>query len=122
MWVFNIELNDQTCGIDLKTLQNRLYKKGIETRPAFVPINEQRALIKIFPKKIIKNSCPNASKLMKGGFYLPSGNNLKNNEIDYICEQLVCQAQPGDSILVMSNGGFGGIHDKVLQALSKKWK
>lgn len=39
-----------------------------------------------------------------------------------ICEQLVCQAQPGDSILVMSNGGFGGIHDKVLQALSKKWK
>ena len=88
MWVFNIEINDQVCSIDLKTLQNRLYK-GIETRPAFVPINEQKILLKIFPKKLIKNSCPNASKLMKSGFYLPSGNNLKNNEIDYICEQLI---------------------------------
>ncbi len=25
--------------------------------------------------------------------------------------------QPGDHILVMSNGGFGGVHDKLLQAL-----
>tara|TARA_B100001287_G_C22614170_1_gene496673 strand:+ start:85 stop:1215 length:1131 start_codon:yes stop_codon:yes gene_type:complete len=89
MWVFNLELNDETCNIDLKKLQSRLYKRGIETRPAFVPINEQKTLIKIFPKKIIKNSCPNASKLMKSGFYLPSGNNLKNNEIDFICEQLI---------------------------------
>jgi perosamine synthetase len=89
MWVFNMELDNKHCNIDLNTLQNRLYKKGIETRPAFVPINEQKALIKIFPKQIIKNSCPNASKLMKRGFYLPSGNNLKNREIDYICEKLI---------------------------------
>jgi UDP-N-acetylmuramate: L-alanyl-gamma-D-glutamyl-meso-diaminopimelate ligase len=26
-------------------------------------------------------------------------------------------AQPGDQILVMSNGGFGGIHQKLLDAL-----
>jgi UDP-N-acetylmuramate: L-alanyl-gamma-D-glutamyl-meso-diaminopimelate ligase len=26
-------------------------------------------------------------------------------------------AKPGDSILVMSNGGFGGIHQKLLDAL-----
>jgi UDP-N-acetylmuramate: L-alanyl-gamma-D-glutamyl-meso-diaminopimelate ligase len=30
---------------------------------------------------------------------------------------IVQAAQPGDHILVMSNGGFGGIHDKLLQAL-----
>ena len=89
MWVFNLELNDELCNVDLQTIQKRLYKKGIETRPAFVPINEQKALVKIFPKKIIKSSCPNASKLMKRGFYLPSGNNLKNREIDYICEKLI---------------------------------
>jgi UDP-N-acetylmuramate: L-alanyl-gamma-D-glutamyl-meso-diaminopimelate ligase len=29
-------------------------------------------------------------------------------------------AQPGDHILVMSNGGFGGIHDRLLDALAKK--
>jgi UDP-N-acetylmuramate: L-alanyl-gamma-D-glutamyl-meso-diaminopimelate ligase len=32
--------------------------------------------------------------------------------------QIVATARPGDSILVMSNGGFGGIHDKLLQALA----
>ncbi len=29
-------------------------------------------------------------------------------------------AQPGDHILVMSNGGFGGIHQKLLDGLAKK--
>lgn len=38
-----------------------------------------------------------------------------------IIELLVEQAQPGDSILVMSNGGFAGIHEKLLAALAKKW-
>jgi UDP-N-acetylmuramate: L-alanyl-gamma-D-glutamyl-meso-diaminopimelate ligase len=28
-------------------------------------------------------------------------------------------AQPGDHIIVMSNGGFGGVHDKILEALAK---
>jgi UDP-N-acetylmuramate: L-alanyl-gamma-D-glutamyl-meso-diaminopimelate ligase len=27
------------------------------------------------------------------------------------------KAQPGDSVLIMSNGGFGGVHDKLLKAL-----
>lgn len=38
-----------------------------------------------------------------------------------ICDYLVEQAQPGDCILVMSNGGFDGIHDKLLDALQAKW-
>ena len=29
-------------------------------------------------------------------------------------------AQPNDHILVMSNGGFGGVHDKILQALGAR--
>jgi len=41
---------------------------------------------------------------------------------DAICDYLVDQAEPGDCILVMSNGGFGGIHGKLLQALATKWK
>ena len=28
------------------------------------------------------------------------------------------QHQPGDQIVVMSNGGFGGIHKKLIEALS----
>ncbi|AHE99321.1 UDP-N-acetylmuramate:L-alanyl-gamma-D-glutamyl-meso-diaminopimelate ligase [Thioalkalivibrio paradoxus] len=30
-------------------------------------------------------------------------------------------ARPGDSVVVMSNGGFGGFHDALLQQLREKW-
>ena len=30
------------------------------------------------------------------------------------------EAKPGDHILVMSNGGFGGVHQKLLKAISAK--
>jgi len=29
-------------------------------------------------------------------------------------------SRPGDHILVMSNGGFGGLHDKLLAALKAR--
>jgi UDP-N-acetylmuramate: L-alanyl-gamma-D-glutamyl-meso-diaminopimelate ligase len=32
--------------------------------------------------------------------------------------QVAASARPGDQLLVMSNGGFGGIHDKLLRALA----
>ncbi len=37
-----------------------------------------------------------------------------------IIRDLVLDAQPGDHILVMSNRGFDGIHQKLLQALKEK--
>jgi UDP-N-acetylmuramate: L-alanyl-gamma-D-glutamyl-meso-diaminopimelate ligase len=39
-------------------------------------------------------------------------------ELDRLVEQVAQAARPGDHILVMSNGGFGGIHDKLLQRLA----
>ncbi|MGB5540966.1 MAG: UDP-N-acetylmuramate:L-alanyl-gamma-D-glutamyl-meso-diaminopimelate ligase [Gammaproteobacteria bacterium] len=39
------------------------------------------------------------------------------SSIDEMVAALVAAARPGDHILVMSNGGFGGIHDKLLAAL-----
>ncbi len=37
--------------------------------------------------------------------------------VDAIVESLKNEAKPGDVILIMSNGGFGGIYDKLLSAL-----
>jgi UDP-N-acetylmuramate: L-alanyl-gamma-D-glutamyl-meso-diaminopimelate ligase len=37
--------------------------------------------------------------------------------VDELVAQLGAAARPGDQILVMSNGGFGGLHDKLLTAL-----
>ncbi|EAR54255.1 putative UDP-N-acetylmuramate-alanine ligase [Photobacterium sp. SKA34] len=40
-------------------------------------------------------------------------------DLDDLVNNITSKAQPGDTILVMSNGGFGGIHDKLLAALAK---
>ena len=41
-------------------------------------------------------------------------------DVDALADLVVKAAQPGDHILVMSNGGFGGIHQKLLDGLAKK--
>jgi UDP-N-acetylmuramate: L-alanyl-gamma-D-glutamyl-meso-diaminopimelate ligase len=37
--------------------------------------------------------------------------------VDALVQGLAAQARAGDHVLVMSNGGFGGLHDKLLAAL-----
>ena len=38
-------------------------------------------------------------------------------DIDSLVAQVKAAARPGDHVLCMSNGGFGGVHTKLLQAL-----
>ena len=38
--------------------------------------------------------------------------------IDELVAQVTAAAQPGDHIVCMSNGGFGGVHDRLLKALA----
>ena len=40
------------------------------------------------------------------------------DQIDGLVDAVAAAARPGDHILVMSNGGFGGIHGKLLERLS----
>jgi len=42
---------------------------------------------------------------------------IVSDNIDTLVTKVVKAAKPGDQILCMSNGGFGGIHDKLLKAL-----
>jgi UDP-N-acetylmuramate: L-alanyl-gamma-D-glutamyl-meso-diaminopimelate ligase len=49
---------------------------------------------------------------------LPLGEKaLVEDDFDALLAAVTRAAQPGDHILVMSNGGFGGIHARLLQAL-----
>jgi UDP-N-acetylmuramate: L-alanyl-gamma-D-glutamyl-meso-diaminopimelate ligase len=41
-------------------------------------------------------------------------------DCDAIIKHLLPQLQEGDVVAIMSNGGFGGIHDKLLEALKKQ--
>ena len=42
------------------------------------------------------------------------------DDIDALVKAVVKAARPGDHVLCMSNGSFGGIHDKLLQALQAR--
>ena len=44
---------------------------------------------------------------------------MVGSEIDGLVQGVVAEAREGDEILVMSNGGFGGIHEKLLTALAR---
>ena len=39
-------------------------------------------------------------------------------DIEVLVAAIAREAKPGDQIIVMSNGGFGGVHDKLLKALA----
>ena len=41
-----------------------------------------------------------------------------SDDLDGLADAVVAAAQPGDHVLVMSNGGFGGIHERLLQRLA----
>lgn len=42
-------------------------------------------------------------------------------DIDKLVDMIVKEAEPKDHILVMSNGSFGGIHQKLLEKLANKY-
>lgn len=42
-------------------------------------------------------------------------------DVDKLVQAIVAEAQPSDHLLVMSNGGFAGIHGKLLDALTVKF-
>ena len=84
-WVFGILLKKNNNNFKEK-IQKKLLKKGIETRRFFWPMHKQ----KIFKKmKIFKNEkFLNSEFMSQNGFYIPSGINLKNNELRYITKTI----------------------------------
>jgi UDP-N-acetylmuramate: L-alanyl-gamma-D-glutamyl-meso-diaminopimelate ligase len=41
------------------------------------------------------------------------------DSVDALVQQVRAAAQPGDHVVCMSNGGFGGIHDKLLKVIEQ---
>jgi UDP-N-acetylmuramate: L-alanyl-gamma-D-glutamyl-meso-diaminopimelate ligase len=41
------------------------------------------------------------------------------DELDRLVAAVAAESRAGDQVLVMSNGGFGGIHDKLLERLRR---
>jgi perosamine synthetase len=80
-WMYSVEL-DPERGISAEQMMIRLKKRGIGTRPFFRGLHDQPALKKL---GLFKNqNYPATDKACHYGFYLPSGLNLTENDVDFV--------------------------------------
>jgi perosamine synthetase len=77
-WVYGV-LIDEVFGIDAEIMIGKLHKYGIGTRPFFYPMHKQPVLLKmgLFKEEVY----PNAERISKQGFYLPSGLGLTVDDL-----------------------------------------
>ena len=80
-WVVGIVIKNKK--IKTKNMMKKLLRYGIQARPFFWPMSEQKIFKKL--KIFDKANYPNSKYLSEYGFYLPSYLKLNNKEIDYIC-------------------------------------
>lgn len=84
-WMYHAVLKGKWEGKRSK-VRKMLGEQGIETRDSFVPANAQKIFIERgFTKK---EDCPVANKVGENGFYLPSGPELTEQEIQYVADAL----------------------------------
>jgi perosamine synthetase len=83
-WVFGLVAPTEK---EKERMVNHLAEHKIGTRPFFWPIHEQPVFIN---RGLFRNeSYPNAEKLARNGFYLPSGLGLKTNELKTVVEKII---------------------------------
>jgi perosamine synthetase len=81
----------EKSGMDAKGVAEMLDKKGVETRPFFVGMHEQPALLRrgLFAGETYAV----AERLARQGLYLPSGLALTEEQIEQVCAA-VCEILP----------------------------
>ncbi len=84
-WMYGIVVNPET-GYDARRLGQKLNEYNIETRPFFIGLHKQPALIK--RGLVTKETYPVSDYLSSQGLYLPSGLTLTESQIDRVCEAL----------------------------------
>jgi perosamine synthetase len=83
-WLYSILIEDD-FGIERNDLILGLEKRGIETRPFFIPMHKQP----VFKKMGISNGeFPIADELCAKGLCLPSSSSLEGKHIEFICDAI----------------------------------
>jgi perosamine synthetase len=80
-WVFGVVLDDQVP-FDAAEAMRKLAGRGVGTRPFFWPMHQQPALRKM--GFFANDAHPNAERLARRGFYLPSGLALTDIQIEQV--------------------------------------
>jgi perosamine synthetase len=84
-WMYALTI-ESTFGVTRDELVKALHEKDIQTRTFFCPMNIQPVIKSI--KGYNNLSCPVAERIWETGLYLPSGPNLNEDDIMYICESI----------------------------------
>jgi perosamine synthetase len=85
-WMYSIEISPD-FGINAETLQERLRKRGIGTRPFFLGLHAQPVLQKM-GYRFDPEEFPNSDHAYRYGCYLPSGLTLTCDKVDKVCSAL----------------------------------
>lgn len=84
-WVYGLVLQDQ-IRFDAEGAMKRLAEKGIGTRPFFFPMHEQPVFKKM--GLFAGETYPEAERLARKGFYVPSGLALSEEQIAEVADTL----------------------------------
>ena len=85
-WMYHIVLTNHNLS-RRGEIMLRLSEAGIETRETFIPYNLQDIFIQQGTVKA--EICPNANLVAYAGFYLPSGVELSDSELDYVSTKFI---------------------------------
>ena len=85
-WIIGVLIKNKKFNV--KKITKKLSSFGIQTRPFFWPMNEQKIFKKLKIFKNNKEKFPNSRYLSRKGFYLPSYLNITSREIDFICRKV----------------------------------
>jgi perosamine synthetase len=86
-WMNTILINPEVFGKTKERVIEHLKSNGIETRLLFTGMHKQVSLKKYGCD--CSGNYPVCEELTKNGFYLPSGSNLTEEEIEFICQKIV---------------------------------
>jgi perosamine synthetase len=83
-WMYHLVLRDHIAG-KRAHIMTALKQAGVETREGFIPYNLQE----IFQQRgwTRAEDCPQANRVAYSSFYLPTGPDISQQELDYVVEQ-----------------------------------
>lgn len=84
-WMYHVVLT-KSLSRSRDCVMEALQQAGVETRPSFIPYNQQEIFIR--KNQTSPMSCPVANRIADRGFYLPSSANLDEGTISYVAAQL----------------------------------
>lgn len=85
-WMYSILIDKKSFGISRDKFKEELLKEGIETRSFFVPMHKQPVFRKM--GLFLREHYPVSEDISERGLYLPSGLNLDEKKIDFICDKV----------------------------------